>query len=72
MFQNLKLKRKATSAIAEVAEVALLIALCPPLLLLYVIHRWGNLTKNLALVTAIPLIEKTSFANVNLITQIFR
>ena len=32
MFENKKLKRNATSTIAEVAEVALLIALCPPLL----------------------------------------
>ena len=31
MFQNKKLKRNATYAIAEVAEVALLITLCPPL-----------------------------------------
>ena len=31
MFQSRKLKRNATFAIAEVAEVALLIALCPPL-----------------------------------------
>ena len=34
MFQNKKLKRNATFAIAEVAEVALLIVLCPPLVLL--------------------------------------
>ena len=36
MFQNKKLKRNATSAIAEIAEVArcssTVIALCPPLL----------------------------------------
>ena len=31
MFQNKKLKHNATSAIVEVAKVALLIALCPPL-----------------------------------------
>ena len=33
MFQNKKVKREATFAIAEVAEVALLIALCPSLCL---------------------------------------
>ena len=31
MFQNKKSKRNATYAIAEVAKVALLIAVCPPL-----------------------------------------
>ena len=31
MFQNKKLKRNATSAIAEVTKVALLIVLCPSL-----------------------------------------
>ena len=31
MFQNKNLKRNATSAIVEVAEVAPLIALCPSL-----------------------------------------
>ena len=34
-------------------------------------HRWAQLTQKLAPLTAIPLIEKISFANANLITQIF-
>ena len=40
MFQNQKLKRNATSAIAEVAEVAL----CPPLRLILITNTfWINL-----------------------------
>ena len=35
MLQNKKLKRNATYAIVEVAEVALLIALCSPLIHIY-------------------------------------
>ena len=35
-------------------------------------YRWAQLTQKLAPLLAIPLIENTSFVNVNPITQFFR
>ena len=35
-------------------------------------HRWAQLTQKLASLTAIRLIENISFANANLISQVFR
>ena len=41
------------------------------LILLTGTHRWAQLMQKLAPLTAIPLIKKISFANANLITQMF-